>query len=235
MKEDFIATDPSDIIGVLSRADELYRSRLEPASVSEAVTLLSSLPGATDSYGAQWRISRALFFLGQQAESRTARLQLHVAGVSAGERAASLNPERVEGRFWLGVNLALLAEAHGGLGALSTLFRARRELARAVEICEGYHDAGPLRVLARLYSKTPWFVGGSLRHARSLFERALLIAPANSVTLVYAAELALDMGDYDRARALLERVVELPVNPDWQFENHRDKELAVSVLRQLDG
>lgn len=222
-----------DIIGVLSRADDLYRDRQHPGLVSESVALLSSLPGASDAYEVQWRISRALFFLGQQAGSRMARLQLHLAAISAGERARSINPERVEGRFWLGVNLGLLAQADRGLKALQTLFRARRELTRALAISDGYHDAGPLRVLGRIYHKMPWFLGGSLGHARNLFERALAISPNNSVTLVYAAELALDMGENERAAALLERVVKLPINPEWQFENHRDKQTADSLLRRL--
>jgi hypothetical protein len=226
-------------------ADELYRHRAEPGAVEQSVSMLAGSPESEQDYEskqnyeseqdyeAQWRLARALFFIGQQAEARDSKWRLHGAAIDAGERATRLGPERVEGHFWLGVNLALYAEASSGLSAARAVLRARAALRRAARISESYHGAGPLRVLARLEHKAPWFIGGSRKRSRCYFDRALALAPSNTVTLVYAAELAMDDGEQSRARALLERVTAGEIDPEWEFENRRDRSLARSLLEQL--
>ena len=68
---------------------------------------------------------------------------------------------------------------------------------------------------------------------RELVDRALAIAPSNSVTLIYAAELALDSGEPDRATTLLRQLLKSSVDADWEFENNRDRELARSMLERI--
>lgn len=221
-----------DLLAVVGRADELYRQRAEPGAVRESVMVLSGAHGGIDRYEVQWRLARALFFLGQQAGSRDSSRQLYAAGIGAGERAVALNDDRVEGHFWIGVNLALLAETSGVRGARA-LHRARLELKRAIKIDERYHGAGPLRVLGRLDHKAPRILGGNRKRSRELLDRALAIAPSNSVTLTYAAELAIDNGERVRASDLLRQVIDSPTDGEWEFENNRDCALARSLLERL--
>jgi TRAP transporter T-component len=195
--------------------------------------ILSGARGAAGRYEVQWRLARALFFLGQQAGARESSRELHSAGIDAGELAVSLNPERVEGHFWVGVNLSLFAEAAGGIRGARALRWARAELKRAVAISESYHEAGPLRVLGRLEHKAPRILGGNLKRGRNLLDRALAIAPSNTVTIIYAAELAIESGDRDRAFSLLQQAIGSPIDAEWEFENKRDRELARSLLDRL--
>ncbi len=224
-----------DILGVLSRADELYRLRATPGAVKESVSLLAGLLEGADRFEVQWRLARALFFLGQEADSSGAKRQLHASGIGAGERAVTISPERVEGHFWLGVNLALFAESAAGIKAVRALLRGRNELRRATEISESYHDAGPLRVLGRIAHKAPRLLGGSPKRSRHFFDRALQIAPLNSVTLLYAAEQSIDISDRNRAKDLLERVIKSDLDPDWEYENQRDRALAEALLKSMDN
>ena len=223
----------ADLLAAIGRADELYFQRSKAGSVRESVMVLSGVRGGTDRYEVQWRLARALFFLGQEAGSRDSSRQLFAAGVGAGERAVALNSQRVEGHFWVGVNLALFAEINSGIRAARALWWARLELKRAATISEHYHDAGPLRVLGRLGHKAPKLLGRNLKRSRALFDRALAIAPSNSVTLIYAAQLALETGEQERARAFLERLLESSIDPEWEFENNRDRQLATSLLESL--
>jgi len=157
----------------------------------------------------------------------------HAAGIGAGERAVALNAEHVEGHFWVGVNLALFAENNGGLRGLRALRWARSELKLALNLNEAYHDAGPLRVLGRLAHKAPRLLGGSLRQSEKYYTRALEVAPANTVTLLYAAELALERKQLPRAERLLGLIQSLPDDPDWEYENRRDRELARALLKRM--
>jgi len=222
-----------DRLAAISQADELYRRRIEPGAVQESVKLLAEFDGGAQSYEARWRLARALFFLGQEAGSNHDRRERHLEGVEAGRRARALDASRVEGHFWAGVNLALYAEATGGLRGARALLGARRDLARGMDISESYHGAGPLRVRGRLEHKAPWFLGGGLKKARRCLERAHELAPANTVTLIYLAELALEMGDTARAVKALEDTIAVEIDGDWEFENRRDKLLARKMLNRL--
>ena len=110
---------------------------------------------------------------------------------------------------------------------------ARSELKLAAKVNDSYHDAGPLRVLGRIEHKAPKLLGGNLKRGRQCFDRALQIAPQNTVTLLYAAELAIDDDDRDRAMSLLEQIIQSPVGLEWEFENRRDRELARALLEKL--
>jgi hypothetical protein len=228
-----MAIPVDDLIDVLSRADSLYARRAEAEAVKESVALLSESNGKAEPYEINWRLARALFFLGQEAQSKSLKCEMHRAGIESGRKATELENARVEGRFWLGVNLALFAESVGGLRAAAALVSAKKELARAAEISAEYHDAGPLRVLGKIYHKAPWFLGGSHRQSREYFDRAIAIAPSNSVTLLYAAELAIDAGERNRAISMFEKIITLPAEGDWEFEKRRDSEIARQRLEQL--
>ncbi len=224
-----------DLLAVVGRADELYRKRARPGAVRESVMILSGAHGGNDRYEVQWRLARALFFLGQEAAEPATRSQLHAAGIGAGERAVTLNAERVEGHFWVGVNLALFAENHGGLRGLRALRWAKSELKLALKINEAYHDAGPLRVLGRLAHKAPRWLGGSLRQSEQYYARAIEVAPTNTVTLIYAAELALDRKQLPQAARLLGMIDSLPADNDWEYENRRDRQIARDLLKRLQA
>jgi len=220
---------------IIRRADALYRERERIENIHASVELLESAAAvAAADFETMWRSGRALFFLGQEAETKTAAREFHARGAQACERAARLAPGRVEGHFWLGVNLALQAQATNPLTAIRLARRARRSLERAVRIDPGFHDAGPLRVLARLKHKLPRLLGGNRALAQADFIRAIELAPSNTVTRIYFAELLLEMGDVASARRELETVLELPLRPEWKFETERDRRLAQQMLDRIE-
>jgi tetratricopeptide (TPR) repeat protein len=217
---------------IINRADALYDARGQLENVRASVELLESDECAND-YEASWRLGRALFFLGQEARSKEEARAYHLRGATACERAVELKPSRVEGHFWLGVNLALLARLENSLKVLGHALRARRFLQRAVRLNPGYHAAGPLRVLARLQHKLPGLLGGGTARARANFERAVNLAPANTVTRLYFAELLMEIGDTPRARKELESILNAPPDPAWAFESARDRRIAQQMLKKI--
>lgn len=191
---------------------------------------LERLQEAGPDYEALWRIARARFFLGQETRDKESARAHHLAGARAGRSAVRASLRGVEGHFWLGVNLALLARLERPFGALRAALHARRELKEAVALNAGYHGAGPLRVLARLESKLPRILGGGRMRALTHFEEAIKLEPSNTVTRIYFAELLLEMGDAVRARAQLEALLALPFDPAWAFEIERDRKKAEEIL-----
>ncbi|HEX8476285.1 MAG TPA: TRAP transporter TatT component family protein [Pyrinomonadaceae bacterium] len=209
-------------------ADALYAAREHAENVRASVELLQR--AARDDYGAAWRLGRALFFLGQEATEKERVRAFHRRGAAACARAARLEPRGVEGHFWLGVNLALRARVEPFWRALPLALRARRALQRAVSLDAAYHAAGPLRVLARLEHKLPRPLGGGQRRARAHFEQAIDLAPANTVTRLYFAEMLLEQGQHQSARVQLETLLNAPHDPAWNFESARDRARAKELL-----
>ena len=218
---------------LIERADALYAEREDLENVRESLRLLQNAQ-ALDDYDANWHLGRALFFIGQESAQAAETREAHRRAAHVCRRAALAQPARVEGHFWLGVNLALLAQTENPINALRHARQAKRALERAVGLDPAYHDAGPLRVLARLEHKLPRLFGGSRTRARSHFEEALRLAPTNTVTRLYFAELLLDERDNTHARTQLEAVISAPLNPDWSFETKRDQRLAQEMLINLD-
>jgi hypothetical protein len=214
------------------RADSLYDAREDGKSVRESLGWLEEVEAAGD-YEILWRLGRAHFFLGQESGDEEEARSSHRRGVNCSARAAALSPHRVEGHFWLGVNLSLLAKLSNPLAAALLALRARRALLRAVRLDAGYHAAGPLRVLAHLESHLPRLLGGGHQRARTNFQRAVRLAPHNTVTRIYFARLLVKTGDTGGARAQLEAVINSPMDPAWAFEAARDRRLAREMLKDL--
>jgi tetratricopeptide (TPR) repeat protein len=216
---------------IAQRADALYSTREEIENARLSVDLLQQALINEFNYELAWRLGRALFFLGQEAVDTPQALGLHARAVETCDQAARACPSQVEGHFWLGVNLALLAALEKPLNALRHALRARRALHRAIALDAAYHAAGPLRVLARLESKLPRLLGGGRTRARATYEKAIALAPANTVTRLYFAQLLLETGDHTSAHAQLQAVLNAPHDPAWAFEIARDRRLAQSLLK----
>lgn len=215
---------------VIEQADRYYAGRGDIAKVRKSVELLRP---AEDCFEIAWRLARALFFLGQEAHQPDLARSLHTEGVQAGQRGLAHQSDRVEGHFWLGVNLALLAQLEPRMRAAIHALQAKRALRRAIEIDPAYHAAGPLRVLARLQHKLPRLLGGGNIRAHHNFERAISIAPTNTVTRIFFAELLQETGAVDRALLELQAVLTAPRDPDWAFEIARDQRLAEELMKKL--
>ena len=221
---------------ITERADALYSARDQSENVRFSLELLEAASAIMpDDYELAWRLGRALFFLGQEAQRREDARAYHAKGAEASARAARVRPDSVEGHFWLGVNLALSARLENPLTALRLALRARRELERAACIDSAYHAAGALRVMGRLQHKLPRWLGGGHIRARANFERAIEIAPANTVTRLYYAEMLMDAGATDQARTHLVRILNAPHDPAWAFEIKRDQRLARKMLQERKG
>lgn len=234
---------------ILRQADELYAQREQIENVCQSIEILRGSAGESRSFEVNWRLGRAYFFLGQEALSeasnaasielssatrcKDAALAYHSGGIMVCRQASYEETGRVEGYFWLGVNLSLAANNEQWFPAIRDALSARRALRRAAQIDSSYHGAGPLRVLARLEHKLPQLLGGNLARARGNYEEAVRLAPDNTVTRVYFAELLLGVGEKDRARSHLESVLSISDDAQWAFEIRRDRRIAKEMLARL--
>jgi tetratricopeptide (TPR) repeat protein len=211
--------------------DELYRGRETLANAVRAADLWAARP-ASD-FAAAWKLARACYWLGAHAAPDSRRASLD-RGVSAGERAALLEPRRPEGHFWLAANLGRLAESFGLLQALKHRGRIREELETVLAIDPAWQGGSADEALGEWYATVPRLFGGSRDKAEQHLRAALGHDPGNLTALAYVGELLIDEGRTAEARRYLQRVVDAPLDAEWGPEDREIKDKAASLLKRLE-
>lgn len=209
--------------------EELYRRREDISSARQAAALWAAAP-ASD-YDAAWRLSRVSYWIGTHvaAGEREAALE---QGVGAGERAVRLKPGRPEGHFWLAVDMGALAEA-SSIRGLVYRSRIRSELERAMAIDAEWQEASAESALGQWYAEVPRLLGGSRTRAEEHFRHVLSRFPQSKTALSYLAETLTADGRHDEARALFQRVIDAPIDPDWSPEDRDYQRKASERIRVL--
>jgi tetratricopeptide (TPR) repeat protein len=217
--------------------DEQWQQRHDAEQLLELESTLDRAlfrQGDVLGYPLLWRWARLSHFRAMQASDEKEAVRNYEAGAEEARKAIVLQPHRVEGYFWLGVNQLEAARRKSWASAARALPAAARHIERAMNIDEEYHFAGPLRVWARITHLKPLILGGSLDRALDIYRRALQIAPHNSTTLIYYSEALLADQQKPLARETLNAVISNPDDPEWYWEQQRDRQQARKLLEIMN-
>lgn len=215
-----------------STPDELYRHRDDPASASRAADAWAR--DADVRFESAWKLSRVSYWIGtRQTGTSSARRAALKRGVAAGESAIRLDPSQPEGHFWAAANMGALAEASGLFQGLKYRGRVRRELERVLAIDPLWQEDSADAALGRWFFVVPRLAGGSRAQAESHLRRALEHFPDSKTALSFLADVLAADGRRDEARALLQRVLDSPIDPDWEPEDRELQQKAAARLQQL--
>jgi len=225
--------------------DEQWRHRHEPAELAALDhALAQALAGqsAAAEYCLLWRSARLAHFQAMQAEDsddNQSAYRYFASATEMAQRALRLQSYGVEGNFWYGVNLIEAERRHGwgivkSLAASRALPTAVKYIERTIGIDETYHFAGPLRVGGRLMHLKPLLLGGSVDRAIEYYRRALQIAPHNSTTMLYYADALLADKQRRAARDMLRQIIAADDDPDWRWEQQRDRHKAKALLTEIE-
>jgi tetratricopeptide (TPR) repeat protein len=210
--------------------DRLYSGRANLSMAWRAADLWAARAG--DEYEAAWKLSRVCYWLGTHALKAERRTALE-RGSDAGERGVRLAASRPEAHFWLAANLGALAESFGLAQGLKYRGRIRSELESVIRIDPRWQGGSADAALGQWYFEVPWILGGSRAKAEEHLRRALAIDASSLVALSFLADVVAADGRRDEARALLRRVMDAPVDPDWIPEDAEYKVKAAERLRTL--
>lgn len=220
----------------LARADSLYQQRADPAKAQQGVQVLHDVIAEdSNNFDAWWRLARLNNFIGRQQDNRNSgkdATRSFEAGVDAGRHAVSLQPNRVEGHFWLGANYGLLAEEEGWIKGLRLVDTVRSEMQAVIRLDPNYEEAAGQRTLARLYYRAPFFKGGDKQRSIQLLEDCLRRFPTDSFSLLYLGDDYLAVGRRDKARQLFEKILSLAPDPVYGPELAENQNEARRRLQQ---
>jgi len=203
-----IAETPAEL---LEQARAAYQARADTASAQRAVELFERAAElAPDSYAARWEGARAIYYLGaypmENASDRD-KMALFDRGIALAREAVALQPDGVEGHFWLGVLLGVYGEAKGIFKSLALVPDIRAEMETCQRLDPAVSGWGPDRVLGRMLYKLPWVKGGDKKESRAHLEKSLAGAPDDALTKLYLAETLKSLGEKAAARAQLEELL----------------------------
>lgn len=191
----------------LGEADRLFSRGDNTAQDQQAFAILERAL-ATDgkNYDLLWRAARAAYYVGDFGE-QAEKLKFFEKGITLAQRAILLQPNSVEGHFWLAANYGGKAQLVGALKALSTVKKIRKEMQTVVTLNDAYENGNAYLALGEIDRELPGVMGGNKKRAVSLFEQGLKVAPENLDLKVALSKAYKDAGRKDEARRLLEEVI----------------------------
>lgn len=213
--------------------DALYAHRDDIASAKRAADIWAARLQANGSdFESAWKLARARYWLGGHAPEKERKLLLE-AGIAAGRQAVAIQPNRPEGHFWLAANMGALAESFGLRQGLKYRGDIRNELTTVLKLDAAFQQGSADRALGRWYYKVPGLFGGSKKKSEEHLRKSLTYNPNSIASRFFLAETLLDMDRKADAIAELQRIGELPPDPEWLPEDREFKQKAAKLLTTL--
>ena len=129
--------------------------------------------------------------------------------------------------------MGALAESFGLRQGLKYRGPIKDELEAVLRLDPAYLQGSADRALGRWYFKVPGLFGGSLRKSEEHLRRSLTYNPNSAASLYFLAETLADGGKKDEARAALQKLLAVPIDPGWAPEDREFKEKGRRLLATL--
>lgn len=217
----------------IAQAEEFYAQRPDLSRVRQAISLLTDLTNVDpDNYEAQWRLARYYHFLGKHAARQEEKLDALEKGIEVGKRAVSLQPNRPEGHFWLAANYGTYGQEKSVFTRWRLVKLIRQELEAVIRLDPHYVNGSAYAVLGKLYAEVPGLFGGSLERSIEYGEKAMKIGPDNSLAKLFLAESCLRAGRKPEAKRLIEELLTIAPDKDFEFEFTENQQEARRLLKE---
>ncbi len=216
-------------LSLMKQADGAYAARETVANAEKALSLYEQvLSTDPQNYDAAWEASRVCKYLGDKYEN-DAKVPVLEKGEKFARKAIEINPDKVEGHFWLGVCLGRIGEERGVLNSLFLVGPIKDEMDKVLAIDPKYDGAH--HVLGVLYRKAPgWpLSSGDINKAEEHALLAVKYGPDRILNHIGLAEVYMAKDRNKEARQQLLIAIELPPEPD-RIPESKDEQLTAKGL-----
>lgn len=222
----------SAVLWAQADPDALYRERASLPKAREAVSIWNArLAKAPSEFESAWKLARAEYWLGGHGDEAARRADLE-RGVEAGRQASMLEPARPEGYFWMAACMGSLAESFGMRQGLKYRTPIREALEKVLQLDPAYQNGSADRALGRWYYKVPGLFGGSKKKSEAHLRKSLSYDRNSNASRFFLAETLFELDRRAEALAELQRVIDGPINPEWEPEDREFKQLAAERLEK---
>jgi len=191
---------PATADALVALADEQVALRPRSAdTVDRALAALESAAshGVEPPFELQWRLARAYFLMTEHVPLSGQGEGYAALGVSHGGQAVAHADDRVEGHYYLALNMVKTVEASAEVDKLEPMLEVAR---RAVAIDPGFDAAGPLRLVGKVFMVAPeWPTSvGDRDEAVEMLKRAVTLAPT-PMNRLFLGQAFYHVDDFEQA------------------------------------
>lgn len=191
-----------------------------------------------NSYRANWMAAEACREYGNEAKKLEGKDWKETCkvygkkGMAYADKAIALDPKKVEGHYWYGMNVGIYSDGVSILTALKEGLKDKTQTSfeTAYKIDKMYDKAGPIVALGRFWQVLPWPLNDkdkAMEYYREFQKTKFYKTPKSDEFNVYFAELLMESSKTkDEAKALLEDVPKISNDKYW---NKRAKELLAKL------
>jgi hypothetical protein len=220
---------------LVTQADALYAERSSIEKARQAVAVLRRARMADyGNYDAIWKLSKYDYYLGGHERDEQHQLEAFREGITAGEAAVKLAPDKPEGHFWLGANLGGRAKVQGPLYALSSVPDIRREMETVIKLDDSFQAGSAYLALGQLDLELPDVMGGDSKRAVEELERGLKVGQDNALLRLQLAKAYYVVKRPADARAQADAILKMKAAPGYETEYEEAVEGARQLLTKLN-
>ncbi len=214
--------------------DALYRNRANIADARAAGAIWEEqIKTDPQNFDALWKLARVQYWLGNHDEDESVRRKALERGIEVARRAATLQPKRPEGFFWMAANMGTLAESFGLRQGLKYRGQIKESLEAVLKIDPAFQKGSADRALGRWYYKVPGLFGGSNKKSEEHLRKSLTYDSQSTVSHFFLAETLADMNRKAAAIEELKKVLSAAYDPEWEPEDREYKQKATEMLAKL--
>lgn len=168
-------------------------------------------------YPGLWQFAKAAYYYGEYSVVNSEQKKIiFTESKEAALKAVTLEPQRPEGHYWLGVAYGAWAEANGVLNSLQLAGTIAEEMTKVLALDPTYHNGSAYMVRGRVYAKAPGWplsVGDSSK-AEADLKQALKYGPVNRKAYRFYAEYLLANGRQAEAATIIKQGLSIAYNKD---------------------
>ncbi len=153
------------------------------------------------------------FNIGEFQTNEADRIKSYEAARDAAQKLIDVAPGIWDGYIWYAAALGRMGQIQGVMKSLFLLEPLKKHLFQAEKICPG--NPFVLDAIGDMYRQLPWIAGGSMSKAREYLEKAVQADPNFTLGRLDLAITLLEDGQKDKARVLLNEVVDTQT-PSWR-------------------
>ncbi len=196
---------------LLKKSDDLWQKRQKSGWAMKSIKAAEkAMTFDADEFECQWRVARGCFWVAERNPDSKIKESFGKKGWIAGQKAAELQPQRVEGWFW---GVVSLGQYSTGIGLMRAFFKGiasdfEKMNEKAIKLDGKYEMGGPLRSYGRYWFSVP-SVKRDLDRSEKLLKQSIAAAPKKLRTHFYLAETYLENDKKDLAKQELELCLKL--------------------------
>ena len=181
----------------LEEGDKIRLLQWDEGKALEAVPIYEEARTlGADPFEVEWRLASTYFWAGENTKDDDKLVEYGKKGVAHAEKAAKLEPERVEGHYYTAVCWGTYS--HGVSIPTAIMQGVEKKFLNAIRKAEKidatFEDGAPLNALGRFYYELPW-PKRDVEKSEKYLKKNLEAVPCNLRTHVYYADTVLKKGD----------------------------------------